>query len=405
MIWSIITGCFTTMLDERGEQKTEDAMKLGTYANVEVHRVDKMLVVQFLKPHQVISTCRVHGGLHDGLECVFNHQSCEPAAHSRKELKTIISNPEEYLSGLCSRYALPLNSASLGTAANMNYAAIETERFRGLEVTAICTGGVEGNAGRVGDPASVWEENGSFRPLDGTGREPAGTINTILIINRELSRGAMVRSIMTATEAKTAVLQELAVSSRYSDGLATGTGTDQIAVASALNGEQPLTSAGKHAKLGELIGRSVQQAIRKTLSLQNGLTPESQRSVLAHIRRFGATRDSMVDAITARLDDETGGVFQRNFDGFDRDPMAVGAACALVHLRDKTAWGILPESCWKEQLVLYGALLAAAVAHRHEHCSRYAGQLEHEAAGTGNDEFLKFLFACCALGYSEKWKE
>ena len=33
-----------------------------------------------------------------------------------------------------------------------------------------------------------------------------------------------VRAVMTATEAKTAALQELALSSRYSDGLATGTG-------------------------------------------------------------------------------------------------------------------------------------------------------------------------------------
>ncbi|MEC9487083.1 MAG: hypothetical protein UMU76_06245 [Prosthecochloris sp.] len=95
--------------------KTDDAMKLGTYGNVEVHRVDKMLVVQFLKPHQVMSTCRVNGGLHDGLECVFNHQSCEPAAHSRKELKTIISNPEDYLSGLCSRYAGQLEHEAAGT--------------------------------------------------------------------------------------------------------------------------------------------------------------------------------------------------------------------------------------------------------------------------------------------------
>ncbi len=34
---------------------------------------------------------------------------------------------------------------------------------------------------------------------------------------------------MMATEAKTAAFQELSVNSRYSDGLAIGTGTDQIA--------------------------------------------------------------------------------------------------------------------------------------------------------------------------------
>ncbi len=304
-------------------------MKLGTYGDAEVHRVEKMLMVHFLKPHMVISTCRVHGGLREGLQCVFNHQSCEPAGHVRKDLKTIIANPAEYLQRLCSRYDLPEKTASLGTAANMNYAAIETESFRGLEVTAICTGGVEGNAGRAGDPASVWEENGVFEPLDRVGKEPPGTINTILLVNREMSRGALVRSIVTATEAKTAVLQELAVSSRYSDGLATGTGTDQIAVACAMSGGKPLTSSGKHAKLGELIGRSVTKAVRKTLALQNSLTPESQRSIFAHIRRFGAEKEQMIEAVSSRLDEETSNVFRRNFLSLDRDPVAVGAACAL----------------------------------------------------------------------------
>lgn len=380
-------------------------MKIGTYGEAEVHRIEKMLVVRFLKPHLVISTCRVNGGLHDGLDCVFNHQSCEPAGHTRTDLKTIIARPDEYLLGLCRRYDLPENTASLGTAANMNYAAIETETFRGLDVTAICTGGVEGNAGRVGDPASVWEHDGGFEPLDRIGREPPGTINIILLINRELSSGALVRSIVTATEAKTAALQELAVSSRYSDCLATGTGTDQIAVACSLKGRKPLTSAGKHAKLGELIGRTVKKAVCKTLSLQNSLTPESQRSILAHVSRFGADRERMVDAISARLDDGIREVYRRNASGLDRDPVAVAAACALVHVRDKTVWGILPKSCMKENIVLHGALLAAAVAHRHDRFNTYAAKLSCEPCGIDNHEFLEFIFACCALGYGEKWND
>ena len=74
----------------------------------------------------------------------------------------------------------------------------------------------------------------------------SGTINTILCINKELTHGAMVRSVMMATEAKTAALQEL--NSCYSNGFATGTGTDQIAVACTLTEKSPLTSAGKHSK-------------------------------------------------------------------------------------------------------------------------------------------------------------
>ncbi len=380
-------------------------MKLGKYGDVDVYRIQKMLVVRFNKPHRVISTCRVNGGLHDDLECIFNHQSCEPVGHSRKDLKTILSAPERYLQQLCERFELPEKTASLGTAANMNYAAIETQSFRDLKVTAICTGGVEGNAGRAGDPASVYENEDGFEPLDRIGKEPHGTINTILVINHELTSGAMVRAIVTATEAKTAVLQELAVSSRYSEGLATGTGTDQIAVACALTGGKPLTSAGKHAKLGELIGLAVSGAIRRTLALQNSLTPESQRSIIAHIRRFGATRESMTKAVAGRLQRETAEVFGRNFLSLDRDPMAVGAACSLVHARDKIAWGILPESCMKEIFVMFGAQLAAGISSRVDRYAVFAEKLSREKAGIDNHDFLEFMYASCALGYSEKWKD
>ena len=117
----------------------------------------------------------------------------------------------------------------------MRYAAIKEARFRELTVVAVCTGGVESNAGRAGDPATVYEWNGAYEKVSGEELVLHGTINTLLFINQELTPGAMVRAVMTATEAKTAALQELAVSSRYSDGLATGTGTDQIGVAARLH--------------------------------------------------------------------------------------------------------------------------------------------------------------------------
>ena len=100
----------------------------------------------------------------------------------------------------------------------------------------------------------------------------------MVLINKPLIHRCHGPTIMTATEAKSAALQELAVNSRYSDGLSTGTGTDQIAVAAMQTDETPLTSAGKHAKLGELIGRAVKAAVKKTLANQNNLTPAGQCS-------------------------------------------------------------------------------------------------------------------------------
>ena len=152
----------------------------------------------------------------------------------------------------------------------MRYAVTKQANFRDLLVVAVCTGGVETNAGRAGDPATVYERDGTYERVSGE-QAHHGTINTMLFINRELTPAALVNTVMTATEAKTAALQELDVNSRYSQGLATGTGTDQIGVAAQLEKGVPLTSAGKHTVLGELIGKTVSGAVKATLALQDSL--------------------------------------------------------------------------------------------------------------------------------------
>ena len=216
-------------------------MLMGKYYDgMELRRNDKILIVRFTSPHRVVSTCRADGGLADDCDGMYNQQGCEPTNHMHGMPKSAVNDPAEYRRSTCEQHGLGSEKwASLGTAANMNCAAVVTECFRDLMVVAACTGGVETNAGRVGDPASVFETDTGHEKLDAPQPPAHGTINTMVCINKELTKGAMVRVVMTATEAKTAALQELAVNSRYSDGLATGTGTDQIAVASKLNTGKP----------------------------------------------------------------------------------------------------------------------------------------------------------------------
>ncbi len=343
-------------------------MHVGTYYDgVELHRDDKMLYARFLAPHRVISTCAAAGGLHDDLEYLYNHQSCEPSGHQRAMHHLITRDPIAYRRLVCLPYGLPdERCATLGTAANMRYAAIKEARFRDLTVVAVCTGGVETNAGRAGDPATVYEWNGSYEKVSGEELVLHGTINTLLFINHELTPGAMVRAVITATEAKTAALQELAVSSRYSDGLATGTGTDQIGVAARLHTGAILTGAGKHCVLGELIGKTVHEAIVETLKLQNALTPEGQRSTVCHLERFGATRERLTELISAHLPEEEARLLRLNFGVLERDPLLVAAVAALVHIRDKVSWGILPGGCVPELWTSYGAQIASAVSGNYE---------------------------------------
>ncbi|MHB8117969.1 MAG: adenosylcobinamide amidohydrolase [Methanothrix sp.] len=382
-------------------------MKLADfYGGVEIHREEKIVYAKLLTSHRVLSTCRSScGGMHDDLEYLYNHQSCEPAGHqiSAELHKKIIDNPDEYKQAVAERYHLPFQKcATLGTAANMNNVALSHQKFRELEVVTVCTGGVEANAGRAGDPASYYEMGSAVEMLECHEDQKQGTINAMIFINQEMTPGAMVTAVITATEAKTAALQELEVPSHYSNGLATGTGTDQIAVASRLGGKT-LTYAGKHSKLGELIGRTMHDAVKKTLALQNGLTPGGQCSSLAHLERFGVDKTRLCEGVGDFLSKDNVLLFERNFSNIANDPLTVAAVAALVHLRDKFIWGILPESCIPEVMCIYGAQISAAVSGKCDRHLVYMNELSLLKAKVDDYVFLEFIYQAFALGFSEKW--
>ena len=93
------------------------------YNGIEIHREDKIIYAKFLLPHQVISTCRVFGGLRDDMGYIYNHQSCEPAGHSHRMTQKAISDPKGYRRMISEKHGLPADTCvTLGTAANMNNA-------------------------------------------------------------------------------------------------------------------------------------------------------------------------------------------------------------------------------------------------------------------------------------------
>lgn len=377
------------------------------YGGIEVYREEKIVCARLLAAHRVLSTCRSSvGGMNDDLRYIYNHQSCEPAGNhmNARMHRLVIERPDDYKQEVANLHKLPSHRcATLGTAANMNNAAICHQKYSDLEVVTVCTGGVEGNAGRAGDLASYYEQQNDADAASGQGCIPRpGTINAMIFINRELTPGAMVTAVITATEAKTAALQELEVPSRYSDSLATGTGTDQIAVASKIGG-QALSYAGKHSKLGELIGRTMHDAVKKTLSLQNGLTPAGQCSSLAHLERFGVDKRALCEGVGEFLSRDNAILFECNFSNITNDPITVAAVAALVHLRDKFVWGIFPESCIPELMSIYGAQISAAVSGKINRSYAYMQILSALRTSLEKRAFMEFVFQAFALGFSEKW--
>lgn len=301
------------------------------------YRYDKSIVLVFSGRRKVLSTSLYNGGCHEDFEAVFNRDMtqgsgmpCESFAPTYVESMKIVA---ERL-GLAPEW-----TSGMGTAAHMENASVVSRSYKELTVTAIVTGGVETNGGRVGDPASYYK----------TAEKKCGTINIILVIDADLPPGVLARALVTCTEAKTAALQELMVPSRYSTGLATGSGTDQTIIVA--NSESPLffEDAGKHSKLGELIGLAVMTAVKEALKKQSGLTPARQHDLLRRLRRFGVTEE----ALWQRYREEAGAdaLIKAQFIAVLEKMTAVPALFPLgvlfIHLYDEHLWGLLEqEETW-----------------------------------------------------------
>lgn len=134
------------------------------------------------------------------------------------------------------------------TAVPVRDARIVCAEQHGLRVAVLLTAGV-GNATSAG----------VSRPF----LAGPGTINCIVLLDARLTRAAMVNAVLTLTEAKTAVLQELGI--RTADGaLATGTSTDTVTV--AITGRGPAHPyAGPATLAGWLIASTLRQALREAL--------------------------------------------------------------------------------------------------------------------------------------------
>jgi iron complex transport system substrate-binding protein len=148
------------------------------------------------------------------------------------------------------------SASFLYTGARMDNLSVQKVKHNDMTVYALVTAGVKGNAAR----ASIDE---------GKYSEP-GTINIIILTNMQLAPRALTRAIISATEAKSAALQDLDIRSSYSPGFqATGTGTDEVLVVEGRG--KRVENAGGHSKLGELIAKTVYRGVKESIALQNGL--------------------------------------------------------------------------------------------------------------------------------------
>ena len=126
----------------------------------------------------------------------------------------------------------------------------------------------------MGDEESDYIEKDfkTYRIVDGKILEgnKVGTVNIILITNANLTDGAMARSIITVTEAKTNAFQELDIrSTKHPELQATGTGTDNVIVVKGYG--RGVRYTGGHTKIGEMIAKVVKRSVKEALIKQDKL--------------------------------------------------------------------------------------------------------------------------------------
>lgn len=93
-----------------------------------------------------------------------------------------------------------------------------------------------------------------------------GTINTFIFIDSCLTHSAMINGIITATEAKTAALQDLHIKDEAGEW-ATGTTTDSVVIAVSQNDFYPTHHfAGTATTIGNAIGILVYDALTEIVS-------------------------------------------------------------------------------------------------------------------------------------------
>jgi adenosylcobinamide amidohydrolase len=424
-----------------------------------VVRRGRHVVVTLREPALVLSTCARNGGMRSDVRFLVNHQSCEGAKHQERADFILGLGQAEYQRHVCAELGLATEeTAVMGTAANMQYLGVVTRTWADLSVTAIVTAGVSGNAGCAGDGAHYDEVNGAWvktsekaetcelkrgaaetadvaemRSESGNragefskekgmaDAKPAGvahgTINTLLLFSSPLDATALARAVVTMTEAKTSALMELAVGSKYSTRLATGTGTDQFALATPQSGTTLRTWTGQHTKAGELIGDAVRAATREALRWQNGLEASYTRSLFHALGRFGVKEATLKAALVGNFSAAEFELFSANWEAVFHEPQVAAAAYALAAVIDRVQFGTLGASMAHEAVINQAALLAVGLGARAEAFAEVRSELSKdesflrrsEGREGGAEKLIgavpEIVAAAIVMGWRLKWRQ
>ncbi|MEM3522093.1 MAG: bifunctional adenosylcobinamide hydrolase/alpha-ribazole phosphatase CbiS [Candidatus Bathyarchaeia archaeon] len=230
--------------------------------------VKNTLLIKFKSPFKVLSSAVLNGGLKDA-KAIINHRVLKK--FNLNEVQKILE-----------KVALDLNLSpesvvGLMTGADVKKVAIVSKFYKGLTVSSIVTAGIS-NVATAGDSL----KNSSS----------ISTINIIVLVNASLNESCLVNAIQTITEAKCMALKDLDIRSHFSKEVASGTTTDAVALATINNGKL-IKYAGTATKLGELIGKSVREAVKNAIIKQEMMFPN--RELIYRLEERGVKLKDLID--------------------------------------------------------------------------------------------------------------
>lgn len=216
------------------------------------------------------------------------------------------------------------DTSLLFTGADMDHLSVQNREYRDMMVYALITAGVRSNAQRMAKDVGGWYE--------------PGTINMIILTNMRLTARAMNRAIITATEAKTAALDDLDIRSAYTPltNPATGTGTDNIIVVEGAGDR--IASTGGHTKMGELIAKAVYAGVREAVFKQNGVV--ARRNVFQRLKDRRVSPFGIVDDCACGMDK---GDLVRRLEHLLLEPRYAGFIETALAVSDRHERGLISD--------------------------------------------------------------
>jgi len=220
--------------------------QIGLADNVKLIVKENVLAVFCDSSLKAVSSAFYNGGVNQ-VKAVLNVGV--PEGYSDLSLHL---DPLELITSSAAKVGLTKDYLAMVTAAKIKNYRLFTKNAQGFSVSVMATAGCQHG-----------ESSGEEMDV----QEIAGTINIIVLIDGNPSESCMMATLITATEAKSAVLRDFDVRSRYTGDSAIGSITDSVTVASTCKGKT-LTLGGPPSKLGKVVGYCVRKTVSEALLKQ-----------------------------------------------------------------------------------------------------------------------------------------